>query len=71
MTDLRLLDQSRMGLIAALQAAAQAANFRRRMGWLTLAAADCEGPVCRSTAPSQEAAEGAGGADVPRRVEAV
>jgi hypothetical protein len=42
-TDLRLLDPSRKDLIAALQAAAKAANFRRRTGRLTLAAADCGG----------------------------
>jgi hypothetical protein len=44
-TDLRLLDPSRKDLIAALQAAAKAANFRRRTGRLTLAAADGEGLV--------------------------
>jgi len=62
-TDLRLLDPSRKDLIAALQAAAKAANFSRRTGRLTLAAADCEGLVSLSTAQSQEAAEGDGGLD--------
>ena len=70
-TDLRLLDPSRKDLIAALQAAAKAANFRRRTGRLTLAAADCEGLVSLSTAQSQEAAEGDGGPDAQRRGEAV
>ena len=45
MTDLRLLDPSRKDLIVALQAAAKTANFRRRTGRLTLAAADREGLV--------------------------
>jgi hypothetical protein len=47
-TDLRLLDPSRKDLIAALQAAAKTANFRRRTGRLTLAAADREGLVSRN-----------------------
>jgi hypothetical protein len=59
-TDLRLPDPSRKDRVAALQAAAKAANFRRRTGRLTLAA-DCESLVSLSTAQSQEAAEGDGG----------
>jgi hypothetical protein len=48
-----LLDPSRKDLIAALQAATEAANFRRRTGRPTHAAADCEGLVSLSTAQSQ------------------
>jgi hypothetical protein len=69
-TDRRLLNPSRKGLLAALPAAAKAANFRRRPGRLTLAAADCEGLVSLSTAQSREAAEGDGGLDAQRRGEA-
>jgi hypothetical protein len=49
-TDLRPFDPSRQDLIAALQAAAKAANFRRRTGRLTLAAAECEGGAMKGWA---------------------
>jgi hypothetical protein len=70
-TDLRLLDPSRTDRLAALQAAAKAANFRRRTGRRTLTAEDCEGLVSLVAARSQEAAEGDGGLDARRRGEAV
>jgi len=69
-TALRLLDPSCKDLIAACKAAAKAANFCRRTGRLTLAAADCEGLVSLSTAKSQEAAQGGGGMGAQRRGEA-
>jgi hypothetical protein len=57
-TDLCLLDQSRKDLIAALQAAAKAANFRGRTGRLTRAAA-CEGPPPGPTPPARSPAANA------------